>query len=54
MATSPHLASLSAKHAQIESLIIEERLRPMPDTLALKQLKKEKLRLKEAMTKFSH
>jgi hypothetical protein len=54
MATSPHLTSLVAKHAHIESLIAEERLRPHPDDIAIVQLKKEKLKLKEEINKLMH
>ena len=46
MATA-HVASLAAKHAEIEAMIGNETRRPMPDTTLLAQLKKQKLRLKE-------
>jgi hypothetical protein len=46
---SAHFESLSAKHRQLESVIFEELQRPVPDTIHLAQLKKEKLRLKEEM-----
>ena len=44
-----HLASLAARHAQLESALLREGQRPMPDTVRLAELKREKLRLKEAM-----
>ena len=48
---SAHFESLSAKHQHIEDVICNEQQRPMPDTIHIAQLKKEKLRLKEAMAR---
>ena len=48
---SAHLESLSVKHARLESSISTEMQRPMPDTMRVAQLKKEKLRLKEEMSR---
>ncbi len=47
--TNVHRASLSTKHATLEALIARETLAPLPDTLRLAKLKKEKLRLKEQL-----
>ena len=44
-----HLSALETKHADIESRILHEEQRPWPDSTALARLKKEKLRLKEAI-----
>ncbi len=44
-----HVASLEAKHAGIESRITEEARRPRPDTTILARLKREKLKIKEAI-----
>ena len=44
-----HLAALSAKHAQIDESLHQEIQRPMPDTVRVTRLKREKLRLKEEM-----
>ncbi|NVJ70258.1 MAG: YdcH family protein [Alphaproteobacteria bacterium] len=46
-----HVESLNAKHAEIDDVIAREELRPCPDTLRIAQLKKQKLRLKEEMTR---
>lgn len=48
---NPHLQTLNARHAQLDGLIAAEILRPAPDTVRIAQLKKEKLRLKEEMTR---
>jgi hypothetical protein len=48
---SAHVASLSAKHASLESRIQTEAQRPMPDTMRLMQLKKEKLKVKEEISR---
>ena len=45
-----HLAALEAKHAVLEQRIVDETQRPLPDTAALADLKKRKLRIKQEMT----
>ena len=45
-----HLATLNARHAALEASVTAEIRRPMPDQTLLAQLKREKLKLKEAMT----
>lgn len=47
VSTKGYTAALAAKHAQIEDLILKESQRPLPDSMVIAQLKKEKLRLKE-------
>jgi len=47
---STHVAALEAKHAQLDRRIADETQRPLPDPIALAELKKQKLRLKEAIT----
>lgn len=44
-----HISALAAKHADLETRIVEEHQRPHPDDLILARLKKEKLRVKEAI-----
>jgi hypothetical protein len=44
-----HIAALQTKHAGLDARIAEETQRPMPDMTVLARLKKEKLRIKEAM-----
>lgn len=48
-----HVENLQAKHTDIESIISKEELRPNPDTMRIRMLKKEKLRIKEAMARFN-
>ncbi len=48
--TDVHRAALSTKHAAIEAALAREGLKPLPDTLRLTRLKKEKLRLKEQLS----
>jgi hypothetical protein len=45
-----HISALETKHAEIEARIAEESQRPQPDTGLLARLKKEKLKVKEAIT----
>jgi len=42
--------ALIQKHAGIEARILEENHRPHPDDVTIARLKKEKLRLKDAIT----
>jgi hypothetical protein len=44
-----HLSALHTKHAGLDARIAEETQRPFPDTSTLARLKKEKLRIKEAI-----
>ncbi len=49
MSLHEHVDSLRAKHARLEQQIDEEQHRPLPDNTILVKLKREKLRLKEAI-----
>lgn len=44
-----HVSTLQLKHAGLERRIEEEMNRPMPDTAAIQELKKRKLRIKEQL-----
>ena len=44
-----HLSALETKHAAIDRRIANEMLRPMPNALLVTKLKREKLRVKEAI-----
>lgn len=46
-----HMAALEAKHAGLEARISSELQRPVPDTATVALLKKQKLRLKDEMTR---
>jgi hypothetical protein len=45
-----HMSALVEKHAGLERRIQEEMNRPAPDDALLHELKKRKLRLKDAIT----
>ena len=45
-----HVAALQAKHDRLETEIEIEAHRPLPDTVRLHTLKKQKLRLKEELS----
>jgi len=47
--TNSHSAALVAKHANLEHQIASEERRPRPDETLLHLLKKQKLRIKEAI-----
>lgn len=44
-----HFSALAAKHARLDRRIGSEQQRPLPDQAVLAQLKKEKLKIKEAL-----
>lgn len=44
-----HMSALEAKHAGLDARIAEENQRPHPDDSLLTRLKKEKLKVKEAL-----
>ena len=46
-----HMSALQAKHAGLEARISEENQRPLPDMATLARLKKEKLRVKEEISR---
>ena len=50
MATA-HASALIARHAGIDTRLAEETRRPMPDTRLIAELKKQKLRLKELISR---
>lgn len=45
-----HRSALEAKHATLDQRIDDERHRPMPDSMLIADLKKQKLRLKEEIS----
>lgn len=46
-----HLDSLNARHAQLDARLVEERRRPVPDAVKLTRIKREKLKVKEALSR---
>jgi hypothetical protein len=46
-----HSSAMLAKHAGIEARIAAETRRPAPDAALISQLKKQKLKLKEALAR---
>ncbi len=53
MALSSHLQELSDKHRQLERRIEEEIGRPGSDDLTIRRLKREKLKLKDQITRLA-
>jgi hypothetical protein len=47
MSLESHVLTLRTKHADLDRTLGYEQKRPAPDTVAIKKLKFEKLRLKE-------
>ncbi|MGV3479052.1 MAG: YdcH family protein [Sphingobium sp.] len=45
-----HFSALETKHAGLENRIAEENRRPSPDPTVIAQLKKEKLKIKDALS----
>ena len=46
-----HFAALSTKHSDLDARITDESRRPLPDAGLIGRLKREKLRLKEEMSR---
>lgn len=53
MTIEDRVESLKARHAHLEHEIDEEVHRPLPDTIHLIELKREKLRIKEEIERMS-
>lgn len=47
---SSHVAALQAKHDGLERRLRDEMNRPAPDTSMIQSIKKQKLRIKEAIS----
>lgn len=48
-AATAHASALAARHAELESRIARETMRPMPDMSLVARLKKSKLRIKDSL-----
>ena len=51
MSVNSHLSRLNDKHQSLDEQISEALKRPQPDMFLVSQLKKEKLRLKDQITR---
>ena len=49
----PHIDTLKAKHAELDKQINEMENQPRPDDIAIHELKKQKLRLKDEIMRLS-
>jgi hypothetical protein len=47
------LASLRAEHHELEAQIDQEMQRPVPDTIRVTEMKRQKLRIKDEIAKLS-
>ena len=54
MSLESHVIALRTKHADIDRTLGSEQNRPAPDSVAIKRMKFEKLRLKEEIDRLSH
>lgn len=53
MPVAERIDSLRAKHSRLETEIDQEASRPLPDDVQLARLKREKLRLKDQISKMA-
>ena len=51
MSLAQRIDALKEKHAVVDRELVMERLRPSPDTIVLRRLKREKLRIKDEIEK---
>lgn len=54
MSIMSHIAHLQGKHAELEQALAEEMARPLPDFFAIKDMKKQKLLIKEEIARLEH
>ncbi|MFT3965808.1 MAG: YdcH family protein [Sphingobium sp.] len=51
---SSHISALNAKHAGLEQRLKAESTRPLPDTVLVATLKKQKLAIKQEIHNLTH
>lgn len=51
MSMEAHIKSLQSKHAEIEAALLNEMARPNPDFYVIKDMKKQKLVIKEEIAR---
>ncbi len=51
MSYESHIEKLNHKHASLDNAIFEEKQRPIPDGIRLAELKRQKLRIKDEITR---
>jgi len=51
MSVQQRIDALRARHAELETQLVEENARPLPDSDRLHLLKREKLKIKEEMVR---
>lgn len=54
MALSSHVQELRKKHQTLSERVIQEQRSPAADQIKIAELKKQKLRLKEEITRLGH
>ncbi len=54
MTIESRVYTLRSKHADLDRVLAYEQHRPAPDTIAIKKLKIEKLKLKEEIERLDH
>jgi len=54
MSVMDHVETLKAKHADLDHTILEEENRPCPDETRIKELKRQKLRIKDEIVHLTH
>ena len=53
MNVEEQVASLKARHAELEEALSQENARPLPDPATISDLKKRKLRIKDELAKLT-
>lgn len=53
MSVTEHIAALQKKHAELETELDDQNSRPIPDTEAIADLKRQKLAIKDELAKLS-
>ncbi len=53
MTVEEQVASLKARHAELEEALTQEHARPLPDAATIADLKKRKLRIKDELARLT-
>ncbi|MFQ5785721.1 MAG: YdcH family protein [Alphaproteobacteria bacterium] len=54
MEAEARLVALTSKHTELEEAIDDENHRPLPDSLRILRLKRQKLRIKDEIARLQH
>lgn len=54
MSSNEHVDALKTKHAALDAALSQENRRPIPDAVAVAELKRQKLKIKDELQRLVH